>query len=156
MQPGVAFSPLALPVAPATGGGLSLDGNLDAVLHDDHTEDTPPTAVPGHFGYSAEELLARMMEDEDDDDDAEETALRKPVTATVPWAPAEAAAEPEVAPAAPVAPPVAAPAQTLPVVAAPQAAPAGTVQMPMWVLAVLFMVIGGLAGAVLTMFIARL
>lgn len=158
VQPGVAVAPLEVPVKLGSGGALSLDGNLDAVLHDDHTEDTPPTAVPGHFGYTAEELLARMMEDEDDD--AEETALRKPVgvTAVVPFRPEPedepvAAAAPTPAPALPAAP---APITPIPVTPAPQALQSGSVQIPMWLLVVLLLVIGGLAGVVLTLFVATL
>lgn len=159
VSPGLAVAPLEVPSRAPVGGGLAVDGNLEAALHDDHTEDTPPTAIPGHFGISAEELLAQMMDD--DDEDAEETALRRPigaVTATVPFkpeddAPAEAprAPTPEVAPA-----PVAAPAPTIPVVPAPQPTNAGTVQMPMWALAGLLLLIGALAGTVLTLFIAKL
>lgn len=153
---------MGVPARAPSKGGLALDGNLDTALHDDHTEDTPPTAIPGHFGISAEELLAQMMED--DEDDPEETALRRPVagvTATVPFKP-EPDAPVEVAPSPAAAPDVPTPVVPAPQVAPPQTAPAqvvaapGTVQLPMWALAGLLLIIGALAGTVLTLFIAKL
>lgn len=154
VQLGVGASPVI--VRSPSLSGLSLDPGLDAALGDDHTEDTPPTAIPGHYGYSADELVLRLADD-DEDDDPEATALRKPVVGSAPEeANVVAAAAPEAVAERPaeVAPEVAAmPASAS---AAPGSAAPGSVSVPLWAVAATFFGLGLMAGCLLTLFVMGL
>ncbi len=154
VQPGVTVTQVALPVRAAAAGGLSLEANLDAALADDHTEDTPATAIPGHFGYTAEALVARLMEED------EAKSLGKPLIPLRGKGDAAASeAAPVGTPVVPVQESTPEPAHVAPAVKPAAAAPAAAtvaasaVAVPLWAVAATFFVIGLMAGCLLTLFV---